>query len=110
MPFNSLPDLPPTGPIETVRILEKAKTLLPKRTFSEELIELIFEQPYCKIRMVEQAGIAKRLTATRYLRDLERAGFVRSVKRGTELIFINQGLWQLLTDERLPTAARAPRA
>jgi Fic family protein len=84
------------------KTLAKAKQALPKRTFSKELIELIFEQPYCKIRFVEKAGIAKRLTATKYLRALERAGFVRSVKKGTELIFINHALWHLLTDERLP--------
>jgi Fic family protein len=82
--------------------IEKAKQVLPKRTFSKDLIELIFEQPYCKIRFVEKAGIAKRLTATKYLRDLEKAGFVRAVKQGTELTFINHALWRLLTDEPLP--------
>src|SRR5262249_28418897 len=30
--------------------LEKAKTALSKPAFSKELVELIFEQPYCKIR------------------------------------------------------------
>ena len=87
--------------------LEKAKKSLPKAAFSKELIELIFEQPYCKIRFLEKAGIAKRLTATKYLRALERAGFVVPVKKGTELIFINHRLWRLLTDERLPKAAES---
>ncbi|MFZ1220026.1 MAG: Fic/DOC family N-terminal domain-containing protein [Chthoniobacterales bacterium] len=82
--------------------LEKAKRILPKRTFSKELVELTFEQPYCKIRFVEEAGIAKRLTATKYLRDLAKAGFVTPVKKGRELIFINHPLWSLLTDEPLP--------
>jgi len=82
--------------------LQKAKRILPKRTFSKDLIQLIFEQPYCKIRFVEEAGIAKRLTATKYLRDLEKAGFVRAIKQGTELTFINHALWRLLTDEPLP--------
>lgn len=85
--------------------LEQAKRVLSKPSFSKELIELIFEQPYCKIRFVEEAGIAKRLTATKYLRELEEAGFVRSMKRGTELIFINYPLWELLTDEPLPERA-----
>jgi cell filamentation protein, protein adenylyltransferase len=84
------------------KTLTKAKQVLPKRSFSKELIELIFEQPYCKIRFVERAGIAKRLTATKYLRDLEKAEFVRTVKKGKELIFINRPLWGLLTDEPLP--------
>jgi Fic family protein len=82
--------------------IDKAKAILPKPVFSKELIELIFEQPYCKIRFVEQAGIAKRLTATKYLRELEKAGFVVPVKRGTELIFINHLLWRLLTTDPLP--------
>ena len=82
--------------------IEKAKSDLPKSVFSKELIELIFEQPYCKIRFVEQAGIAKRLTATKYLRELEKAGFVVPTKKGTELIFINHHLWRLLTNEPLP--------
>jgi len=66
------------------KTMAKAKQVLPKRTFSKELIELIFEQPYCKIRFVEKAA------------------FVTSVKKGTELIFINHALWHLLTDEPLP--------
>ena len=87
--------------------LEQAKRVLPKTVFSKELIELIFEQPYCKIRLVEEAGIAKRLTATKYLRALEKAGFVVPTKRGTELIFINHRLWRLLTAEPLATT-KAP--
>ena len=87
--------------------LDEAKRRLPKPVFSKELIELIFEQPYCKIRFVEKAGIAKRLTATKYLRELEKAGFVVPTKRGTELIFINHKLWRLLTSEPLPKARSA---
>src|SRR6266478_1165148 len=89
--------------------LTKAKQVLPKKTFSKELIELIFEQPYCKIRFVEKAGIAKRLTATKYLRELEKAGFVVPTKRGTELIFINHLLWRLLTGEPLPKSGTTTR-
>ena len=89
--------------------IEKAKRTLPKSVFSKELIELIFEQPYCKIRFVEEAGIAKRLTATKYLRALEKAGLVVPVKKGTELIFINHHLWRLLTDEPLPKSGTKPR-
>ncbi|HEY2712442.1 MAG TPA: Fic family protein [Chthoniobacterales bacterium] len=89
--------------------LADAKRKLPKPVFSKELIELIFEQPYCKIRFVEIAGIAKRLTATKYLRALEKAGFVVPTKRGTELIFINHKLWRLLTGEPLPKTGNKDR-
>ena len=87
--------------------LDRAKRVCPKPVFSKELIELIFEQPYCKIRFVEKAGIAKRLTATKYLRALEKAGFVVPTKRGTELIFINHMLWRLLTGEPVARAGSA---
>ena len=90
--------------------LEKAKAVLPKPVFSKELIELIFEQPYCKIRFLEQRGIAKRLTATKYLRSLEKAGLVVPVRKGKELIFVNHHLWRLLTDERLPKSGTKERA
>ena len=90
--------------------LEKAKAALPKPVFSKELIELIFEQPYCKIRFLEQRGIAKRLTATKYLRSLEKAGLVVPVRKGKELIFVNHHLWRLLTDERLPKSGTKERA
>jgi cell filamentation protein, protein adenylyltransferase len=89
---------------------EKAKAALPKPVFSKELIELIFEQPYCKIRFLEQRGIAKRLTATKYLRSLEKAGLVVPVRKGKELIFVNHHLWRLLTDERLPKSGTKERA
>jgi len=90
--------------------LEKAKTALPKPVFSKEVIELIFERPYCKIRFLEERGIAKRLTATKYLRALEKAGLVVPVKKGKELIFINHQLWHLLTDEPLAKSATTRQA
>src|SRR5260370_3797449 len=89
--------------------LDTAKRGWPKTVFSKELVELIFEQPYCKIRFVEKAGIAKRLTATKYLRELEKAGLVVPTKRGTELIFINHRLWRLLTGEPLPKSGATTR-
>jgi len=77
-------------------MVEEGRAKLPKRTFSKELIELMFERPYCKIRHLEEAGLARRVTASRYLHDLEAAGLVRSVKAGTERLFINERLLELL--------------
>jgi len=59
---------------------------------------------------LEQRGIAKRLTATKYLRSLEKAGLVVPVRKGKELIFVNHHLWRLLTDERLPKSGTKERA
>ncbi|GIR63497.1 MAG: hypothetical protein CM15mP68_1630 [Pseudomonadota bacterium] len=41
---------------------------LPK-IYSRELIDVIFEQPYCRISNVVAAGIAKRQTASEYLKS-----------------------------------------
>lgn len=66
------------------------------RGYSRELIELVFCQPYTRIRTLVEAGISKRQTATKYLRDLERIGLLRSVKWGRDVLFLNQRLMELL--------------
>ncbi|GAF78540.1 unnamed protein product, partial [marine sediment metagenome] len=45
------------------KTLEKTRKELPSHVYSKELIELIFEQPYCKIQFIVDKGIAKRQTA-----------------------------------------------
>ena len=67
--------------------------------YSRELVELIFVQPYCRIRNVVQAGIAQRQTAAVYLRQLASAGVLEEVKAGREKLFINPRLMRLLTGE-----------
>ena len=67
------------------------------RVYSKELIELIFQQPYCKIAFVVEAGIAKRQTASEYLRELERIGILASEKRGRQVIYRHPALLEVLT-------------
>ena len=76
--------------------------------YSRELVELIFVQPYCRIRNVVDAGIAKRQTAAVYLRQLSDAGVLEEVKAGREKLFINPRLMRLLTEEE-PGDLRFPR-
>jgi len=45
-----------------------------RRRYSRELIELIFEQPYCRIQNVIGRDIAARQTASVYLKELVRLG------------------------------------
>ena len=54
-----------------------------------ELVELIFEQPYCRIRNVVDAGVAERQTAAVYLKQLAKIGVLKEVKVGREKLFIN---------------------
>jgi Fic family protein len=67
--------------------------------YSRELVELIFVQPYCRIKNVVDAGIAQRQTAAVYLKLLCDAGVLKEVKAGREKLFINPRLMQLLTAE-----------
>jgi Fic family protein len=65
--------------------------------YSKELIELIFKQPYCKIKFLVEANIAERQTASRYLQKLEKIGILVSEKRGRERIYKNPALIKVLT-------------
>lgn len=76
--------------------VEQAKENLPARVYSKELIELLFEQPYCKVKYLVDRGIAKRQTAAEYLRELEDAGILRSKQVGRENLFVNIKLYDLL--------------
>jgi Fic family protein len=76
--------------------LEKCKSELPKTTYSKELIELLFIQPYTKIDFLVQAGIGERRTASKYLKQLEEIGVVRSFQLWKETIYVNIELFELL--------------
>lgn len=38
----------------------------------QRIVELLFEQPYCKVKFIVEKGIAKRQTAVEYLYELEK--------------------------------------
>jgi Fic family protein len=52
--------------------------------------DLIFTQPYCRVKNIVDAGIAKRQTAMVYLKNLDDAGILESVKAGREVLFVNK--------------------
>lgn len=68
---------------------------LPK-TYTRELIDVIFEQPYCRIGNLVEKEIAQRQAASRYLKDLAGLGVLHEVSAGKEKIFIHPKLMQLL--------------
>lgn len=78
----------------TAHVREQAPSL-----YSRELVELVFEQPYSRIGNVVDAGIAKRQTASVYLKALCDIGVLREVKAGREKLFIHPNLMTLLTAE-----------
>lgn len=76
--------------------IQHCKEAIPE-IYSKELIELIFRQPYCRIKFLVDAGIAERQTASRYLQALARIGVLESEKRGREMIYKNPALIKVLT-------------
>ena len=68
---------------------------LPK-IYSRELIESIFAQPYCGIADLVRADIAKRQTASKYLKKLAGTGVLVEQQAGRERIYTHPKLIQLL--------------
>lgn len=80
--------------MEATREFMRAET---PKIYSAELVDILFIQPYCRISNLEQAGIAKRQTASVYLNRLAEAGVLTRRKIGREKIFINPRYIRLLT-------------
>ena len=92
-----------TRKIEAVRELiehttEYVRNRLPQ-IYSHELIQVIFEQPYCRIQNLVQRDIAKRQTASIYLKQLSDIGVLYEIQDGKEKLFVHPKLIQLLTQD-----------
>ena len=90
-----------TGKIAAIRKLaehttEHVRARLPK-IYTRELVDVIFEQPYCRIGNLVDKGIAQRQAASRYLHDLADLGVLREMPFGKEKLFIHPKLMQLLS-------------
>ena len=90
-----------TAKIEAIRKLqlhttEHVRKAAPK-TYSHELVNLIFELPYCRIQNVTEKKIAGRQTASVYLKELTRIGVLEEHPVGREKLFIHPRLMRLLT-------------
>ena len=66
--------------------------------YSYELVEVLFHQPYCKIPFLVNTNIATRNTASKYLNRLVNLGILKKEKSGTESLFLNKKLFNLLTN------------
>ena len=78
------------------QVTERARKSLPRTTYSKELIELLFAQPYVRIESLVSRGIAERRTASKYLKQLEQIGTLHSYQAWKETIYINHALMDLL--------------
>ncbi len=68
-----------------------------KSSYSKELVDLLFSHPYIKIKVLEDHNIAKRQTASEYLKKLEADGLLTSLKIGNEIYYINKKLIEVLS-------------
>ena len=92
-----------TEKIKSIRELmehtgEYIRAELPK-IYSWELNAMLFKQPYCRITNLVDAGIAKRQTASVYLKQLSAIGVLREIKSGRENLFVHPKYIELLTGE-----------
>jgi Fic family protein len=92
-----------TAKIEAIRLLsahtaEHVRERLPK-IHSQELIDLIFELPYCRIPNLVEAKIAARQAASRYLKQLAEIGVLEEQAVGREKLFLHPKYLRLLTQE-----------
>lgn len=71
---------------------------LPK-IYSRELVDLIFEQPYCRITNLVQAQIAGRQAASRYLKAFVSLKILDEHVLGKEKLFVHPKLMKLLTHD-----------
>lgn len=76
--------------------IEHIKSAAPK-IYSRDLVDLIFELPYCRIQNVVDKEIAGRQASSRYLKQLADIGVLKEVAVGREKLFIHPKLLQLLT-------------
>lgn len=58
---------------------------------------MIFQQPYCRIQNLVEANIAKRQTASTYLKKLCSIGVLVEITLGKEKLFTHPELIKLLT-------------
>jgi Fic family protein len=78
--------------------VDHARRAAPK-IYTRELLDLVFERPYCRINNLIERRIAKRQTASVYLKELVRIGILEEKTAGREKLFINPKLMRLLTRE-----------
>ena len=93
----------------TLRKIEAMRTLTIELTkylrhhypkiYSRELVDILFEQPYCRITNLVERELGTRQLASRYLKALVQAGVLQEIRKGQEKLFLHSQLLELLTRE-----------
>jgi len=77
-------------------IAERARAATPGGR-DAQFLEVLFEQPYCRIGTVSRRCDVSRQTASGWLHALVEAGLLSDVKVGRELLFVNHEFLDVLT-------------
>ncbi len=77
-------------------IAERARAATPGGR-DAQFLEVLFEQPYCRIATVSRRCDVSRQTASAWLHALVEAGLLSDVKVGRELLFVNHEFLDVLT-------------
>jgi len=92
-----------TAKIAAIRALQEHTSELIRyglpKIYSRELVDIIFEQPYCRIANLVEKNVAKRQTASEYLKALCDIGVLAEQSAGREKLFTHSKLLNLLTRE-----------
>lgn len=78
------------------------------KIYSRELVEVIFSQPYCRIGDLVREGIARRQTASVYLKEMVAIGVLEQRTEGREKLFVHTKLMELLTTDGSTFAPYSP--
>ncbi|QDU69647.1 Fic family protein [Engelhardtia mirabilis] len=71
------------------------------KLYSHELVQLLFERPYCRIGDVTERCEVVRQTASKWLRELATIGILREEVHGREKLFVFPRYLKLLTSDDL---------
>lgn len=98
-----------TAKISSIRTLstltiKHVKQAAPK-IYSRELVDLIFDLPYCRIQNLVERDMAGRQAASRYLKQLVDIGVLEERTVGRDKLFIHPKLMNLLTRDDNTIAA-----
>jgi len=103
---------------DTLRIVQAIKYKLSEykhairknyKFYSQDLINLLFANPYSKIESVERSLNISRKTAANYLNRLTEDGFLQKHKLWRDSYYINTALFDILTGAPPPPKPESPR-
>jgi len=102
-----------TAKIQAIRGLEaQARDYIrdhAPKAYSRELVDVIFNQPYCRIQnVVDMVGVTRQ-TAARHLKELADIGVLHDQRQGKEKLFLHPAFLRLLSsDDNQLQAYRTP--